>query len=146
MKSVDPIKIFIIFISSFFIIYGVFKFTEVISFLKNSEVTTGEIVGYKIIMERHDGWQNYKYPEVNFINKNTGEEVIGVSIYADKEGKSKVGEKVTIHYNKSNPNEVIIDSLTNIWYVPITSVAGGFFMIFVYLINYVFKVKNYINQ
>lgn len=144
MKIIDPIKAFVIFISYFLIIYGVVKFVQVISFLSNSETTTGEIIGYQTMLERHDGWHIYKYPKVSFVNKDSGEEVIGTSIYADKKEKSKVGQNVTIHYNKSKPKEIIIDSLTNIWYVPIASVAGGFFIIFVYMISYIFKLKNYL--
>ncbi|HCW03673.1 MAG TPA: hypothetical protein DGK91_03500 [Clostridium sp.] len=146
MKTIDSVKTFVIFISSFLIIYGLFKFVQVWSFLNNSELTTGEIVGYHMVLERHDGWRDYKYPEVIFTNKETGEKVIGRSICADNKGKSKIGEMVTLHYNKSKPTEVIIDSIENIWYVPIASVAGGFFIVFVYLMSYVFKLKNYISQ
>ncbi|NLZ48068.1 MAG: DUF3592 domain-containing protein [Clostridiales bacterium] len=146
MKIIDPIKAFVIFVSSFLIIYGLFKFAQVISFIRNSEVTAGEIIGYDIILERHDGWRNYKYPKVSFTVKETGEKVVGTSIYPDKKEKSKLGEKVTFRYNKSNPREVLIDSIENIWYVPITSVAGGFFIFFVYLLSRLFRYKNYMIQ
>lgn len=145
MKTIDPIKTFVIFISSILIIYGIFNFVQVISFINNSELATGEIVGYQVILEGHDGWKYYKYPKVSFAMKETGEVVIGTSIYADKEEKSKVGEKVTLRYNKINPKEVIIHSIENVWYVPITSVAGGFFIIFVYLLSNVFKLRNYMD-
>ena len=84
-----------------------------------------------MVLERHDGWRDYKYPEVIFTNKETGEKVIGRSICADNKGKSKIGERVTLHYNKSKPTEVIIDSIENIWYVPINCGRWIFIVLFI---------------
>lgn len=136
MYTDKSIKIFVIFVSAFLILYGILKASSILSFFSNSDTTKGTIIGSTVVEEFHDGLKTYHYPKVSFIHKDTGEEIVGESIYSSKKGNADVGKEVSIYYKKDNPSQIIIESFRDVWYTPVTSILGGIFIFLIYYITH----------
>ncbi|WP_163192516.1 DUF3592 domain-containing protein [Clostridium thermarum] len=139
MYTDKSIKIFVVFVSAFLILYGILRVSSILLFFSSSNTTKGTIIGSTVVEEFHDGLKTYYYPKVSFIHKDTGEEIIGESIYSTKSGNADVGKIVSIYYKKDNPSKIIIESFREVWYTPVTSILGGVFIFLIYYITHLPK-------
>jgi hypothetical protein len=139
MYTDKSIKIFVIFVSAFLILYGIFKISSILLFFSNSDTTKGTIIGSAVVEEFHDGLKTYYYPKVSFTHNETGKEIIGESTFSTKKGNADVGKVVSIYYNKDNPAKIIIESFRDVWYTPVASIVGGVFIILIYFITHLPK-------
>ena len=99
-----------------FLILGIYFTIKNIQEYNNLQETTGTITGYKT--ESRMGSNNfnriYYYDKIEFID-TSGNRMDEISSIGYNNPDHSIGDKVNVFYSKDHPENMVIDSLFNIW-------------------------------
>lgn len=110
-----------------------------LSFLNNSLKADGNVV--RIVQSRSSDNGNFMYsPEISFTDA-LGQTITFDSNISSSVSTYQVGEKVSVLYNKNNPQDAKINTFFQLWFGPILMTFLGAIFFIVGLLTLVFQAK-----